>query len=113
MAFHRLTRTATEKEQDIVTRESLHRDFHLSLIGAGSSDWHQFYVRVLNLHGERYRRIILPDRIRSAEYVSQVDEEHRQLMELCLNRDADGASSLLKQHRNRSREDLINALSSL
>ena len=67
VAFHRLTRTATEKEQNIVTRESLHRDFHLSLIGTGLSDWHQFYVRLLNLHGERYRRTFLPDRIRDAD----------------------------------------------
>jgi DNA-binding GntR family transcriptional regulator len=113
VAYHRLTRGADSAELDIVTRETLHRNFHLALIDAGSSDWHQFYVRVLNLHGERYRRILLPNRIKSASYVKKVDAEHKHLMELCLERNADEAAKLLKMHRSRSRADLLKELSGL
>jgi DNA-binding GntR family transcriptional regulator len=112
LAYHRLTRGGGI-EDDIVSREARHRNFHLALIDAGSSDWHKFYVRVLNLHGERYRRILLPKRIQNPDYVAEVDAEHRQLMELCLDRDADRAAVLLKRHRSRSRADLLNELHKL
>jgi DNA-binding GntR family transcriptional regulator len=113
VAYHRLTRGTDTAGLDIVIRETLHRNFHLALIDAGSSDWHQFYVRVLNLHGERYRRILLPNRIKSASYLEKVDAEHKQLMELCLERKADGAAKLLKKHRSRSRADLLKELRGL
>lgn len=113
VAYHRLTRGAALVSHDVVAREALHRNFHLSLIRAGSSDWHQFYVRVLNLHGERYRRIFLPHKILSKDYIAEVDAEHEDLMRLCLDRQADQAVALLKQHRGRSREDMLRELSKL
>jgi DNA-binding GntR family transcriptional regulator len=113
VAYHRLTRDVPQPNLDIVARETLHREFHHAVIGAGSFEWHQFLVRLLNLHGERYRRILLPDRIKNKTYVDEVDAEHQQLMQLCLDRKADDAAALLKKHRSRSRADLLDAIGKL
>ncbi|MBO9402666.1 GntR family transcriptional regulator [Shimia sp. R9_3] len=110
LAFHRLERERVREGTSLIEREYYHREFHLALIGAHTSEWHQFFIRTLSLHSERYRRILLPKRIFEPEYVRVVDEEHEQIMRLALERRAEEAAEALKKHRSRSRTDLLIAL---
>ncbi len=110
LAFHRLERERAREGTSLIEREYYHREFHLALIGAHTSEWHQFFIRTLSLHSERYRRILLPKRIFEPDYVRVVDEEHEQIMRLALERRAEEAAEALKKHRSRSRTDLLVAL---
>ena len=110
LAFHRLERERVRGGTSLIEREFYHREFHLALIGAHTSEWHQFFIRTLSLHSERYRRILLPKRIFEPDYVRVVDEEHEQIMRLALERRAKEAAEALKKHRSRSRTDLLVAL---
>ncbi|MBO9475442.1 GntR family transcriptional regulator [Shimia sp. R10_1] len=112
LAFHRLERERIREGTSLIEREYYHREFHLALIGAHTSEWHQFFIRTLSLHSERYRRILLPKRIFEPDYVRVVDEEHELIMRLALERRAEEAAEALKKHRSRSRTDLLVALES-
>ncbi len=110
LAFHRLERERSREGSSLNEREFYHREFHMALIGAQTSEWHQFFIRILSLHSERYRRMLLPKKIFEPEYVRIVDEEHEQIMRLALERHPDEAAAALKKHRSRSRTDLLAAL---
>jgi DNA-binding GntR family transcriptional regulator len=110
LAFHRLERERVREGASLIEREYHHREFHLALIGVQTSEWHQFFIRILSLHSERYRRILVPKKIFDPEYVRLVDEEHEQIMRLALDRRAEEAAEALKKHRSRSRKDLLIAL---
>lgn len=110
LAFHRLERERTREGTSLIEREYYHREFHLALIGAHTSEWHQFFIRTLSLHSERYRRILLPKKIFEPEYVRLVDDEHANIMRLALERRSEQAAAALKKHRSRSRNDLLIAL---
>lgn len=98
LAFHWLARAA--RSTDEATRftspewEEHHRDFHLALISACGSDILIGFCYELHQRSFRYRNL--------AEVVEYRDrhelEEHRELQQTVLNRDADKAVELLRKH---------------
>ena len=100
-AFHRLSRAPEQEarahpdDQTLVDGMSdLHREFHYSLIVACRSEWLLYFSGLLYELSERYRRLALyvtPDARNSLQ-------EHEQLMETVIRRDASKACSLLDEH---------------
>jgi DNA-binding GntR family transcriptional regulator len=107
LAFHWLTRAATSKSaEDKSTApewEDHHREFHLALISACNSGILIDFCAQLHKRSFRYRNL--------AEVVEYRDrhelEEHRELQQAVLNRDADLAVELLKKHYNITSEILL------
>ena len=81
----------------------LHQKFHDDLIAACDSVWWLRLRAQLFTQAERYRRMIQPHRRGDRD----VDAEHRELFELCLARDADGACAALTRHLDRTAQTLI------
>ena len=96
-AFHRLERTPfTLKDGNPNPDwEERHRAFHLALIANCGSTWLQSFCDHLMFQATRARYIAVsnsndPNRLRN--------EEHRALMNAALEKDADRAADLLKEH---------------
>lgn len=86
--------------------EKLHRQLHMSLLSACQMPLLLQFCDMLNDRGDRYRRLFLAN-----ETVDQsVVEEHKQIAEASVNRDADRACALLRQHIERSAQYVYNAL---
>ena len=102
VAFHRLSKTPRSAEQDTYAInqewESLHRSFHLALIGACGSRWLTAYCEQLNDLADRYRqlaiRVTYPRR-------NELDE-HREIKDAAVARDADAAVDVLMEHYRRT-----------
>jgi GntR family transcriptional regulator, carbon starvation induced regulator len=97
LAFHRLTRTTRHTEGDPAERsrawETVHRNFHASLIaGSGSHRLEQFCDQLFDGFA-RYRHVA-----RQAGVTENRDGDHRALMEAALARDADAAARLITSH---------------
>ena len=107
LAFHWLARAA--RSGDIATKttspewEEHHREFHLALISACDSSILINFCAELHLRSFRYRNL--------AEVVEYRDrhelEEHQELQEAVLNRDADQAVKLLMSHYTITAEILV------
>lgn len=107
LAFHWLARAA--RSGDIATKttspewEEHHREFHLALISACDSSILINFCAELHLRSFRYRNL--------AEVVEYRDrhelEEHQELQEAVLNRDADQAVKLLMRHYTITAEILV------
>jgi DNA-binding GntR family transcriptional regulator len=109
LSFHWLTRAASkEKTSDkpqysIREWENHHREFHIALISACGSDILLNYCAELHQRSFRYRNLA-----EVVEYRGRHElEEHQELQEAVLNRDADLAVSLLKKHYEVTSEILI------
>jgi DNA-binding GntR family transcriptional regulator len=98
LSFHRLSRQPRSANEDAYAFnpewERLHHDFHRNLLSACGSRWLAGYCDQLNDQTLRYRQI-----------AAQVDdprrnevEEHREIMEAAIARDADLGVKLLIQH---------------
>lgn len=98
LAFHWLSRAAqgtdAESRHTSPEWEEHHREFHLALISACNSGILMDFCAGLQKRTFRYRNL--------AEVVAYRDrhelEEHRELQEAALNRDADRAIELLTKH---------------
>ncbi len=98
LAFHWLTRAAQSKEATAKSTshewEEHHREFHLALISACNSGILIDFCTQLHKRSFRYRNL--------AEVVAYRDrhelEEHRELQQAVLSREADIAVDLLKKH---------------
>ena len=107
LAFHWLTRAAQSKEETAQSTspewEEHHREFHLALISACNSGILIDFCAQLHKRSFRYRNL--------AEVVEYRDrhelEEHRELQQAVLNRDADLAVELLKKHYTITSEILL------
>lgn len=99
LAFHRLRREPriVAKEQHDAARNgawnNAHLAFHLSLIGACRSRWLIEFCQKLFYVSDRYRAL---SRLKSDP--DKRLEEHRQIMEATIDRDADRAVRLLIDH---------------
>lgn len=100
LAFHRLAKTPRflDGESDDGSGRNAdwnaaHLAFHTSLIDACRSEWLKSFCRTLFTASERYRAVA---RMKS-EPTKRLDE-HRQIMEATVNRDADLAVQLLNAH---------------
>ena len=98
LAYHWLSRAAQSNDAEARHTspewEEHHRDFHLALISACDSDILIDFCAQLHKRTFRYRNL--------SEVVAYRDrhelEEHRELQEAVLNRDADRAVELLTKH---------------
>lgn len=107
LAFHWLARAA--RSGDIATKttspewEEHHREFHLALISACDSSILINFCAELHLRSFRYRNL--------AEVVEYRDrhelEEHQELQQAVLDRDADQAVKLLMRHYTITAEILV------
>jgi DNA-binding GntR family transcriptional regulator len=109
LAFHWLARAARSKDEAASTTspewEEHHREFHLALISACNSSILIDFCTELHQRSFRYRNL--------AEVVEYRDrhelEEHEELQQAVLNRDADKAVDLLKKHYTVTSEILIDS----
>lgn len=109
LAFHWLARAARSTDEAAKYTspewESHHRDFHLALISACRSKILMDFCAELSQRTFRYRNL--------AEVVEYRDrhelEEHRELQQAALNRDADLAVELLRKHYNITSEILLDS----
>lgn len=107
LAFHWLARAARSAAPSDKTTspewEEHHREFHLALISACDSSILINFCAELHLRSFRYRNL--------AEVVEYRDrhelEEHEELQQAVLNRDADKAVDLLKKHYTVTSEILV------
>ncbi len=107
LAFHWLARAARSTDPSNKTTspkwEDHHREFHLALISACNSSILIGFCAELHQRSFRYRNL--------AEVVEYRDrhelEEHEELQQAVLNRDADKAVELLKKHYTVTSEILV------
>jgi len=109
LAFHWLSRAAKSKKAEVqhtsAEWEEHHREFHLALISACNSSILIDFCTQLHKRTFRYRNL--------AEVVAYRDrhelEEHRELQQAALNRDADLAVALLTKHYTITSEIVIDS----
>jgi DNA-binding GntR family transcriptional regulator len=107
LAYHWLTRAAQSEDESTKATgpewEEHHREFHLALISACNSSILIDFCAQLNKQSFRYRNL--------AEVVEYRDrhelDEHGELQEAALSRDADRAIELLKKHYTVTSEILL------
>jgi DNA-binding GntR family transcriptional regulator len=107
LAYHWLTRAARSKDNDANHTspewEEHHREFHQALISACNSNILMNFCAELSQRSFRYRNL--------AEVVEYRDrhelEEHGELQQAALSRDADLAVELLKKHYKVTSEILL------
>jgi DNA-binding GntR family transcriptional regulator len=100
LAYHRMSRTPRfGSESGLVSPawEVAHRLFHASLISACGSQWVLKFCEQLFDAADRYRYL-------SREAQKARKDDHREIMEATLNRDADLASKLLTSHFSKTAE---------
>jgi DNA-binding GntR family transcriptional regulator len=103
LAFHRLSKLPKylRQESDPVPNpqwEAAHRVFHLQMVSACRSQYLVGYCAQLFDAADHYRHL---SRV-SMVVRRQRSDEHRQILDLVLARDADGACELLKKHLDRT-----------
>ncbi len=95
LALHRMSRLPpSTEERPNAERERAHRIFHNALISACGSKWLLDFCEQLFDAADRYR---LLSRRQYGVAASRTDD-HQQIMEAALRRDADEAVNLLKHH---------------
>ncbi len=107
LALHRLSKTARGKRGKLENSdwENRHKAFHLALIGGCGTHWIVRISEQLFDAAERYRLL-------GVDYVSERNEldEHRAIVNACLERNADAAIEQLKGHYGRTYDVIVNSL---
>jgi DNA-binding GntR family transcriptional regulator len=106
IAYHRLTRLPRYIDAEPGAKsynpdwERAHRAFHSALIAACDSRWLRSFCEQLFDAGDCYRHLSRVSSLKRAERRN----EHRQIFDAVLARDADTASALLTRHVTRTAE---------
>jgi GntR family transcriptional regulator, carbon starvation induced regulator len=107
LAHHRLSRTSRGQRgrTDNPDWEILHKAFHTTLVGGCGTRWIVKISEQLFDAAERYRLLAI-------EYVPERDEleEHRLIVDACIERNAEKAVNLLKRHYGQSFNILAGSL---
>ena len=97
-AFHRLSRTPERAPEDPQRMNeawsAAHAAYHEALVGACDSPWLLRLRALLYAQSERYRRLSVP----LAKVARDLNQEHQDIMEAALARDAERARTLMTQH---------------
>jgi GntR family transcriptional regulator, carbon starvation induced regulator len=97
-AFHRMKRIEAEtqlsREEAADLWEDYHREFHFALYSACGSPWLLRFCELLIQHGERYRRAYIAYPV----IPKSITQEHQQILNAAIERDADRAVMLLEKH---------------
>jgi DNA-binding GntR family transcriptional regulator len=109
-ASHRLERVESRLADGPVVLDddwsSLHRDFHMCLLAACTSERQRAWSASLFDQAERYRRFSA----RNRQTVRRKSDEHKRLMNAVLARDGDTAAVLLAEHIEGTRRNVRAAL---
>ena len=111
VAFYRLSKAgSTDGDKFLLTEawSNAHQDFHFLLLSACGNEWLLNFCRRLYEQLTRYRarrRLISSS---STPLRSNLVQEHKEILDACLARDADEASRLLIEHYKRSFELVVN-----
>ena len=92
--IHAIEGLPTGEEGSTETWEAVHRRFHLSLIQGCGSPWLISFCHRLYEHFERYRRVF----VEYTQISPEILAEHEALLDAALNRDAERAEKLLRDH---------------
>ena len=109
LAFHRLSRTP-RSSADLTYAfnakwEGLHRDFHSAVIASCGSRWLLNFCQQLVDQADRYRQLAA-----AVSYPKRNERnEHQELMEAALDRDADRASSIQCAHIRKTADIVLEA----
>ncbi len=109
LSYHRLSRTsrtpAENPDQTEPNWERLHRRFHMALVSGCGSQWVVRISEQLFDAAERYRLL-------GAVHVPERNEldEHRAILDACLERRPDDATRLLEQHYGRTFKVIAEAM---
>jgi GntR family carbon starvation induced transcriptional regulator len=102
LAFHRLSKAPRSADAASFAVnphwETLHRAYHMALIGACGSRWLTAYCEHLNDLADRYRQLA----IRGTYPQRNELDEHRAIMDAAIARDADAAVAALTAHYHRT-----------
>ena len=106
LALHHLSHTHRDElgQAENLKWESRHKDFHMALIGGCGSRWMKRISEQLFDAAERYRLLALEQVLERNEL-----QEHRDLVDACINRDADRAITLLDHHYTQTFEAIANS----
>jgi GntR family carbon starvation induced transcriptional regulator len=101
-ALHALRVAADTQPFDRSEYESIHREFHATLVSRAGPTWWPRIATMLRDQTARYRSLHIQDRP-----IPEVMSEHENLVAACLRRDADAAVAQLREHIMRSREAVL------
>ena len=106
LALHHLSRTPREEAGQVENSEweSRHKDFHMALVGGCGSRWMKRISEQLFDAAERYRLLALEQVLERNEL-----QEHRDLVDACINRDPDRAVDLLGHHYSQTFEAITSS----
>ncbi len=109
LTFHRLSRTPRSADDQTYAFnakwEGLHRDFHNAVIAACGSHWLLSFCEQLVDQADRYRQLAA-----AVSYPKRNErDEHQDLMEAVLARDADRAVALQCAHIHKTADIVLNA----
>ena len=109
LAHHRLTRHERPERKDgggVDEWEAQHRSFHLALIGACDMPLLINFCESLQHFSARYRRLFLAHR----PFDRNVGDEHQAMMDAAIDRKADLAATLLREHIERTARNITGEL---
>lgn len=108
-AFHRLSRTPERVAYDPARSDDewaeAHASFHQALVSGADSPWLLRLQAQLYAQSERYRRLSVP----LDTDTRNVGQEHQEILDAALQRDAERAVALLTTHLGRTTEILLAA----
>ena len=97
-ASHRLNKYSESEHIDMEEWQNRHSAFHKSLV-AGCMSPRLLQIRhSLYEKSTRYRNLWLKENISNTENLDINQKEHSELLDLALNRDTEGATSLIEDH---------------
>ncbi len=107
--YHELSRTPERTPSDPQRLSdawsTLHRAYHEALVSACDSPWLLRLRSILYAQSERYRRLSVP----LATTERDIDQEHREIVDAAIARDADKACALLTAHIRNTTSILLDA----
>ena len=109
LAHHRLTRHERPERKDggdVDEWETQHRSFHLALIGACGMPLLMNFCESLQHFSARYRRLFLAQQ----PFDTNVGDEHQAIMNAAIDRKADVAAKLLREHIERTARNITEEL---
>ena len=106
LALHRLNKAATIGAASGAIDsgyERLHRAFHMTLFSACGSRWLMNFCEILFDYSERYRYLVPVAQRNPRDEAS----EHRELIQVVIERNADRAVALMEEHIERTAADVL------
>ncbi len=99
-AHHRMSRVQNTPDGSRLALdtdwETAHSDFHFALLSGCRSQWLMLFINTLFECSTRYRKAVVRARRKSIR--RNVAQEHQELMDAVLNKNADKACELLSKH---------------